>query len=106
MGSVRWTRYWRAFSPPSPPPSESGLGCVHAAQAMNALLARLFAICRLRLGPQDLPYAPATAQALIVTVLLLEMALSQLLAVPDRLLLPSTVCSAVLLIWERGGGGK
>lgn len=65
---------------------------------MSELLSRLFAICRLRLGPQDMPYAPAIAQTLVVTVLLLEMALSQLLEVPDRLLLPRTVLSALMLV--------
>jgi hypothetical protein len=68
------------------------------APAMNALLSRLIAICRLRLGPQDMPYAPATAKALVVTVLMLEVVLSQLLDVPDGLLLPRTVLSAVMLV--------
>jgi len=65
---------------------------------MNELFSRLFAICRLRLGPQDMPYAPATARALIVSVLLLEMALSQLLAVPDRVLLPRMLLSFAMLV--------
>jgi len=65
---------------------------------MNALLSRLFAICRLRLGPQDMPYAPTTASALVVTVLALEALLSQLLDVPDGLLLPRTLLSGLMLV--------
>src|SRR3546814_20689714 len=65
---------------------------------MDELFSRVLAIGRLRLGPEDMPYAPATAKALIAAVLLLEMALSQLLAVPDGLLLPRMLLRAAMLV--------
>lgn len=65
---------------------------------MTELFSRLWAICRLRLGPQDMPYAAVTAQVLIASVLLLEALLSRLLAVPDGLLLPRTALSLAMLV--------
>lgn len=65
---------------------------------MSALLQHLLAICRLRQGPQDLPYAPGVARLLVVAVLLLEAALAPRLAVPEAQILPHAVLSALMLL--------
>lgn len=65
---------------------------------MNVLLRKLLALCRLRQGPQDLPYAPGVARMLVVTVLLMEALLAPRLAVPEAQMLPRIVLSALMLV--------
>lgn len=60
---------------------------------MSALLKQLLAICRLRQGPQDLPYAPAVAWLLVLVALL-----APALNVPHAQVLPRAALSALLLL--------
>lgn len=79
---------------------------------MIALLRLLFELCRLRIGPQHLPYAPALTRALVVLSLALDLLYAGLLdgggaAIP-RLLLSLAVLLGLpwLLLGWRGGRGR
>lgn len=65
---------------------------------MIDLVWRLLALCRLRLGPQDMPYSPSLAQGLVLAVLGLEAALAHWIGEDSATIWPRTLLSLGMLV--------